>query len=193
MHAYGSQTSYKAQDAYFCECPECGKSTDEFLSEEEAADIWNKSGKDDLKDIDERIIRSVIIRPLKVWLDTFFRLFLLLLGPVFLLFLVYSAKSINQEGFNIAWWLWAAYGIVLAMWLGFGIPTYAKYAGKRNRLMKHIPKQNRTVNRFAVLIGILTAVIVLGLVVIYIFIPIAQTTQLIESLPKSNDMTPLFH
>ncbi len=189
MHAYETRTSYKAQDAYYCECPECGKSTDEFLTEEEAAEVWNKSGADDLKNTDERILRSVIIKPDKVWLDTFSRLILLFIGPVLLLFLVYSTKHISKYGevsYNMAWWLWATYGIILAAWLGFGIPAYAKHAGKRNRMIKYIPKENRAANRLAVIIGIITAVIVLALIVIYIFIPIAEGAQFAETLPTES-------
>lgn len=186
MHAYESRTPYKAQDAYYCECPECGKSTDEFLSEEEAAEAWNKSGKDDLKDTDERILRSVVIKPAKVWLDTFSRMVLLLIVPVFLIFLVYSSKYLDKDGFNMAWWLWATYGIILAMWLGFGIPAYAKYAGKRNRMIKHIPKENRAANRFAILIGIISAVIVLSLIAIFIFLPIAEGARFAETLPTDS-------
>lgn len=189
IHAYESRTPYQAQDAYYCECPECGKSTDEFLSEEEAAGVWNKSRAGDLKSTDERILRSVVIKPAKVWLDTFSRLILLFIGPVLLLFLVYSTKHISQYGevsYNMAWWLWVTYGIILAAWLGFGIPAYAKHAGKRNRMIKHIPKENRAVNRFAVFIGIVTAAAVLALIVIYIFIPIAEGARIAETLPTDS-------
>ncbi len=183
IHAYESRTSYKAQDAYYCECPQCGKSTDEYLSEEEAANVWNKSGTGDLKDTEERIVRSVIIKPFKVWLDTFSRIFLLLLGPVFLSFLAYSSK------FDIAWWLWTAYGIIFVMWLGFGIPVYVKFAAQRNRLIRHIPKENRAANRFAVMMGFVAAVIALELFFMFILLPIAKISIYAETL--SNDSAPM--
>lgn len=188
-HVYESRTAYQKRDAYYCECPECGKSTDEYLNEEEAAAVWNKSRAEDLKNTEERIVRSVDVKPAKVWLDTFSRFFLLLLGPLLLFFLVYSTKYIDQDGFNMAWWLWATYGIILAFWLGFGIPAYAKYAAQRNRVIRHIPKGNRAANRFAVFIGIITAAAVLALIVVYIFIPIAEGARIAETLP--NDSAPL--
>lgn len=186
MHAYETRTSYKAQDAYYCECPECGKSTDEYLSEDEAAGVWNKSRADDLKNTDERILRSVIIKPAKVWLDTFSRFILLLIVPVFLIFLVYSSKYLDKDGFNMAWWLWATYGIILVAWLGFGIPAYAKHAGKRNRMIRFIPKEKRAANRFAIFIGIISAVIVLALIAIFIFLPIAEGARFAETLPTES-------
>lgn len=177
MHAYESRTAYQAQDAYYCECPECGKSTDEYLSEGEAAEVWNKSRADDLKNTDERILRSVIIKPAKVWLDTFSRMVLLLIVPVFLIFLVKASVQ------GIAWWLWTAYGIILVMWLGFGIPAYAKYARKRNRLLKHIPKQNRAANVIAVILGVIAACTALFLFYTFTLIPIAEVSIYAETHP----------
>jgi hypothetical protein len=102
---------------------------------------------------------------------------------VFLFFLAYSSK------FDIAWWLWTAYGIIFIMWLGFGIPVYVKFAAQRNRLIRHIPKETRTANRFAVMMGFVAAVIALELFFMLILLPIANISIYAETL--SNDSAPM--
>ncbi|HNX14105.1 MAG TPA: hypothetical protein PK854_08600 [Oscillospiraceae bacterium] len=167
----------KALDAYFCECPACGKSTDEFLTEEEAVNIWNNSRSTDLRDTGERIVRSAVVKPLLVFLHTFLRVLLLLVGPVLLFFLVFSAN------YDIAWWLWVTYGIILLIWLGFGIPAYVKFAGQRNRLIRHIPKEKRPMNRLAIMMGDFAAVIAHQLIFLYILMPIAVVNQNVGHIP----------
>lgn len=176
-HANDDRVGYKARDAYYCECPACGKSTDEFLTEEEAVNVWNNSQTTDLKETGERIVRSAVIKPFSVFLHTFLRVLLLLTGPVLLFFLVFSAN------YDIAWWLWATYGIILVMWLGFGIPAYAKFSARRNQLIRHIPKESRTANRFAIMMGDFAAVIAHELIFIYILLPIAVVNQNIVHIP----------
>jgi len=128
----------------------------------------------------------VIIKPFSVFLHTFLRIFLLLLGPVILLFLVYSTKYVDSTQFNMAWWLWATYGIILAMWLGFGIPMYAKFAKARNRLIRHVPKKERAALFVAVILGYVTAVLVHALIFIYLLFPMAIISRPTASAPSGS-------
>ncbi|HNX14104.1 MAG TPA: hypothetical protein PK854_08595 [Oscillospiraceae bacterium] len=155
-----------AREAFYCECPECDKSTDEFLTEEEAVNAWNNSAAADLKDTDERILLSVVMRPVKTWISTFERIFTLLLGPVLICFLLLSFN------FNLPVLMWLMFSIILILWLCSGIPLYIRFAGKRNRLLKHIPIKSRSVNRLAVVLGYVSAVFTHAVLFIFVFWPI---------------------
>jgi len=156
------------RDAFYCECPECGKSTDEFLTEEEAVASWNNSGAENLKDTGERIVLSVVLKPVKTWISAFERIFMLLLGPVMIGFL---ALSFN---FDPPIFMWLMFSIVLILWLGAGIPLYIKFAERRNRLIRHIPKENRPGNRLAIVLGFVSALIMHTILFIFVFWPIAE-------------------
>jgi len=175
IHAYDDRIPHAARDAYYCECPKCGKSTDEFLTEEEAVNAWNNSSATDLKDTNDRIIRSVILKPVKTWFQTATRIFLILLGPVVLYFLLASSN------YDLAWWLWATYGILLILWLSFLISFYVKYAALRNGLISHFPKENRAGNYFAIVMGYVTAILVHGALFLFVLKPFIY--DILHSLP----------
>ncbi|HOP11666.1 MAG TPA: hypothetical protein PK629_09280 [Oscillospiraceae bacterium] len=164
-HAYDDRVSHAARDAWYCQCPECGKSTDEFLTEEEAVVAWNQSHAADLKDIDTRILRSVVVKPVRTWLQTLGYILLLLIGPVLVITLALSSRYELVMLQKVIYW------IVGVVWLGIGIPLYIKSSRKRTHLLRHIPKETRIANYIAVFLGDLTAVALLELLFIYVFIP----------------------
>lgn len=172
-------SAHKTQDAYFCECPACGKSTDEFLSEQEAASVWNKSRAEDLKDVDERIVRSAVLKPVKTWLSTVSRLFMIPLGPLVIFALLLSFD------FKLSWMVNLLLGIAAAFWLGIFIAAYVKYAGPRLRLIRHLPEKSRIGNLLAIAAGYITVLGIQAALYVYMLIPMITVGQLAAQTPPN--------
>jgi len=173
----GEHSAHQIKDAYFCECSACGKSTDEFLSEQEAASAWNRSGAENLKDVDERIIRSVILKPVKTWLSTISRLFMIPIGPLIAFTLLLSFD------FDISWVVIILLGVGALVWLIIFISAYTKYANQRLYLIKHLPKQSRSGNLIAIVMGYITIIFLDIVFFLFILMPLATLCLQIDRSP----------
>jgi len=153
---------------YYCECYECGKSTDEFASKQTAADAWNHSRASDLKDTELRGVYAVIINPFKTWWYTFIRFFSYLFGPVLVYFIVSSLSTNYPTVLSVGMYF---FGVI---WLSIGTYLYIKFLKKRIKIIRRLIKKERITNTIALIFGHILVFFAHGALLWFVLIPYAE-------------------
>jgi len=160
--------AYVDRAGYYCECFECGKSTDEFASRNAAAQAWNRSEAKDLKDTELRGLYAIVMKPLKTWWQVFYRSFFLLFGPVFSYTIMTSLSSdyppILNVGMNLFW----------IFWLTVGLYLYVKFSKKHYSTVRRLLKKERTENLIATILAYITALCAHAALILFVIIPFAE-------------------
>jgi hypothetical protein len=140
--------SQNTQDrtGYYCECYACGKSTDEYKSEQAAEDAWNRSRAEDLKDTELRSVYAVVIHPFRTWWQTIARFFFYLFG-LFMVGTVLSTLTTASAGI-----LYFGTGLFGAVWISFGSFYYIKYLENRVQSIRRLTAGRARIFNFTALI-----------------------------------------
>jgi len=152
---------------YYCECFECGKSTDEFSSKQAAVDAWNRSQATDLKNTELRGMYAIKINSFKTWWHVFIRFFSYLFGPVLVYFIV-SSLSANYPVLSIGMYIFGVF------WISIGAYFYIKFFNKINLIIRRLYQKERILNIVALILGHFFAVCAHAAFLWYALIPFAE-------------------
>lgn len=157
--------AFADRSGYYCECIQCGKSTDEFATKQAAGDAWNRSRPSDLKDTERRGMYAIIMKPFKTWWQTFYRLFSLIFGPAFSVSVIIS---LHQDPPVILVFGMSVFGLV---WTVFGSYFFVRYSKKLFRAVRRLFLKDRIPNIVGVVFSYLIAICAHAALIWYVVIP----------------------
>jgi len=157
---------------YYCTCYECGKSTDEFSSPNEAEEAWNRGEASDLKDTALRGMYAIVMTPFKTWWQVFIRFFFLLLGPV-TAYMLMATLEVNLT--NMV--LFIGMGIGGAMWVGLALYFFVLFIRRHHRSVRRLPQKERPKNISATVFAYLNVLCVYIYLIIFIITPFIEACR----------------
>jgi len=152
---------------YYCECYECAKSTDEFETENEAEEAWNRSEANDLKDTELRGTYAIVIKPFHTWEHVFWRFFLLL-SSVAAVTIIYSFKVYMNTVLYIGTGLGGLLCLAVALYFSF------QYFIRLHGIVRRLRPKERTKNLIAAASACFTALCAYVVLIVFVLIPFIE-------------------
>ena len=152
---------------YYCECYECAKSTDEFATENDAEEAWNRSEAKDLKDTERRGMYAVVIKSFHTWEHVFWRLFLLL-SPVAAVTIICMFKVYMNTTLYIGISLGGVFGLAATLYFSF------RYFLHLQSIIRRLPPKERAKHLIAAAFACFTALSTYIALIIFVLIPFIE-------------------
>ena len=150
---------------YYCECYECAKSTDEFATENEAEEAWNRSETKDLKDTRLRGTYAIVIKPFHTWAHVFWRFFLLF-SPVVGVTVIYTLEVYMNTVLYISTGLGGVFCLAAALYFS------VQYFCRLHDIVRRLPPKERAKNLIAATFACFTVLCAYLALIIFALIPI---------------------
>lgn len=149
---------------YYCECYECAKSTDEFATEKEAEQMWNRSEAKDLKDTGLRGMYAIVMKPFYTW-EQFFCHLLLLLGPVAAVTIIFTLKTYMNTVLYIGTSLGGLFCMAIVLYFSF------QYFLRFQNTVRRLPPKERRKNLIAAAFACITVLCAYIVLTLFVLIP----------------------
>jgi len=154
----------KDRSAFYCCCPACDKSTDEYGTPEAAADAWNNSGPQGLKDTYDRTLYALVMNPAATCWQLTWRLLLMTIFPLVML----PNAILSTDSF-----MWIAWLSVTVLCLAIGVPLFIRYDRRRRSYIRHLPEESKKANEKARLRAFILVLCIYLALFLIIFLPFA--------------------